>query len=1151
MNELKNSKLLEKLLNDAKKMKIGKEGALTAERFFIASIDYILSRAPIKENEEEKALVAFLQNNIENIQDFRDYLIKFVAAQEKVSINESLYIQNKLFELHHLTDESVNEVTPEMLFQSILRHPTGTIANYFNGQLGKDEGTEDLSDKLSEAFDKIFGESESDEGEAASQESGSKTEIAEKKMVEKTPAEILLQLTEKTKHIREYLLQSVLGQNYAVNTFVSGYFQAELMAVTDKNRVRPRATFLFAGPPGVGKTYLAQKAAEALELPFRRFDMSEFGDSQALTKFAGTNSSYKDSKSGEVTSFVKNNPKSVILFDEVEKAHISAINLFLQLLDAGKVRDLYDDKEIPFTDTILIFTTNAGKQLYSDSSAGDFSILSRKVILKALEKDTNPDTGVPYFPAAICSRFASGNVLMFNYIGAHELRNIAKREVLRHKDNLEKELNIHIEIDEFVFSALLFAEGGQADARTARSRGESFFYKELFELLRLINASNSEGSDMDSINISIDLPKSDSDISSLFCSTEKFNIAVAADSGIFADLKNLRKSANPIICMSETDLKEAIRNNDIQMALVDFNFGKRNLHDEYMNAEDVDSVGRDLFWHIRGNYPDIPVYLICGNSHQYNEEEKLSFLNLGIRGFLELDGAGDPDNQILDICESLYQQRSINELTKANKVLTFETAQIFNQEKRHAEIRLFDFALETAVDSEDSNDILSNLSKPDIRFSQVIGAEDAKEELQFFVDYMKNPKRYMGSGLRPPKGILLYGPPGTGKTMLAKAMACEAGVTFIAAEGNQFKIKWVGDGEKRVHELFAIARKYAPSILFVDEIDAIAQERRGGDGSSTAIEGVLTAFLAEMDGFKNDPSRPVFVLAATNFDVQPGTPKSLDAALMRRFDRKIYVDLPTKDERIRYLKMKTAGHPAFNITNDAIDNLAVRSTGSSLAELENVLELALRDAIRTENLKADDSILENAFETYTSGEEKKWSPELLERTARHEAGHTLICWLSGEKPSYVTIVSRADHGGYMQHGDDEDKALYTKNELLAKIRTSLGGRAAELVYYGDEDGLSTGASSDLANATSLAKRLVCSYGMDSEQGLASITPQELATGEMALKVRDSVNSILNQEMDNAIRHIVDNRGKIDRLVDELLKKNHLTSGEINSVLSIG
>lgn len=499
----------------------------------------------------------------------------------------------------------------------------------------------------------------------------------------------------------------------------------------------------------------------------------------------------------------------------------------------------------------------------------------------------------------------------------------------------------------------------------------------------------------------------------------------------------------------------------------------------------------------------------------------------------------------------MYQQRSINELTKANKVVSFETAQLFNREQKHAEIRLFDFSLETAVEAEDSNDILSNLSKPNVRFSQVIGAEDAKKELCFFVDYLKNPKKFMGSGLRAPRGILLYGPPGTGKTMLAKAMACEADVTFIAAEGNQFKVKWVGDGEKRVHELFAIARKYAPSVLFVDEIDAIAQERKGSkDGSRGSAEGVLTAFLTEMDGFKSDPSRPVFVLAATNFDVKPGTPKSLDAALLRRFDRKIYIDLPTKDERIRYIKMKTAGQSAFDITDDAIDNFAVRSTGSSLADLENVLELALRDAFRAENLKVDDMILENAFETYTSGEEKKWDPELLLRVARHEAGHTLICWLSGEKPSYVTVVSRAEHGGYMQHGDNEDKALYTKKELLAKIRTSLGGRAAELVCYGDEDGLSTGASGDLISATSVAKSLVCSYGMDSGHGLASISAGELATGEIALQVRKAVNDILESEMENAVRLIADNKDRLDRLVDELLKKNRLAEKEIDALLSI-
>lgn len=1150
MKEIKNSQLLEKLLNDAKKIKIGKEGSLTAERFFIASIDFVLDDESIKESEEEKSLVEFIQSNIRSVLDFREYLKNYLSSQSKVSITESVYIQNKLFELRHTgEDDSVKEVTPEMLLQSILKNPTETIEKYFSSQQSE-ENSRDLKKQLEEKIDELF-------SAMAAEDNSNNTDTPcpddceknEQETEEKTNMNNLSALTEKTKKIREFLLESILGQNHAVNTFVSGYFQSELLALTDKKRFRPRATFLFAGPPGVGKTFLAQKAAEALKLPFKRFDMSEFGDSQALTKFAGTNSSYKDSKPGEVTAFVKKNPKSVVLFDEVEKADISAINLFLQMLDAGTVRDLYDDQEISFADSILIFTTNAGKQLYSDTATGDYSTLSRKVILKALEKDTNPKTGVPYFPAAICSRFASGNVLMFNHIGAHDLREIAKKEVLRHKENVEKELKIHIEIEENVFSVLLFAEGGQADARTARSRGESFFYSELFELLRLVNVSASEEANVDSIKITVDLSKTDNAILNLFEPKDRFHIAVVSEKKAFRGLKKSLKSAELFTCSNITELNNVIRQNEVQMALVDLNYGKRNQQEDYLNAEDEDSAGRDLLWHIKNTYPDMPIYLLCVKANQYNEEERISFYNSGIRGFLELDSSDALNARIIEICEALYQQRSINELTKANKVLTFETAQICDMDSRQAEIKLFDFALETAVDSEDSNDILSNMSKPNIRFSQVIGAEDAKTELQFFVDYLKNPKKYMGSGLRPPKGILLYGPPGTGKTMLAKAMSCEADVTFIAAQGNQFLNKWVGEGDKRVRELFGIARKYAPAILFVDEIDAIAKERTGGENAAAKGEDILTAFLAEMDGFKNDPSRPVFVLAATNFDVQPGTPKSLDPALMRRFDRKIYVDLPTKDERIKYLKMKIAAQMAFDVSDDAIENLAIRSTGSSLAELENVIELALRNAIRSETLKVDDAILENAFETYNSGEEKKWNPDLLERTARHEAGHTLICWLSGEKPSYVTIVSRADHGGYMQHGDNENKALYTKKELLAKIRTALGGRAAELVYYGDEDGLSTGASSDLMNATSIAKGLVCSYGMDLDQGLAYVSSQEMSSGEMAAKIRESINNILEREMTNAIQLISVNKDKIDALVNELLKKNRLTEREIDMVLN--
>lgn len=200
-----------------------------------------------------------------------------------------------------------------------------------------------------------------------------------------------------------------------------------MLSMMDKSRKRPRATFLFAGPPGVGKTFLAEKAAEVLKIPFMRFDMSEYADKEANLEFCGSDKVYKNAKQGNVTGFVSENPRCILLFDEIEKAHMCVKHLFLQMLDAGRLRDNYTDEEVSFSDAIIILTTNAGKQLYMESESGDFSSVSRKVIVKALQSDINPSTGAPYFPGAICSRFASGNVVMFNHISAHNLRAIAKK----------------------------------------------------------------------------------------------------------------------------------------------------------------------------------------------------------------------------------------------------------------------------------------------------------------------------------------------------------------------------------------------------------------------------------------------------------------------------------------------------------------------------------------------------------------------------------------------------------------------------------------------------------------------------------------------------------------------------------------------------
>lgn len=1156
MVDMKNNPLLDKLIGHAKSLEGGSNTTFTAERYVVSVIDFVTDSTAFDATEAEKsALVALLTMNMPlkelGFGEVKNHFMQHIENNSSSSYIDGIYMQQHIYKAKEAAkSRGLEELTPEVLLESVFSDPNDFIRGILSlkddlTSEKKNNETEDadtVTDDISAQLDKFSVDKTT---EKVTEKEPLKKDAKEKKI---NPKSAVAKLTQKVKSTHDALIDSIYGQNNAVSVFTTGYFQAELLAMTDKKRIRPRATFLFAGSPGVGKTFLAEKAAEILELPFMRFDMSEYSDKEANLEFCGSDKVYKGAKEGNVTGFVEKNKKCVLLFDEIEKAHINVIHLFLQILDAGRLRDNFTDREVLFNDAIIIFTTNAGKQLYENSDTNDFSGVTRKVILKALQNDVNAETGLPYFPNAICSRFASGNVVMFNHISAHNLREIAKKEVLRHAKNFESEIGIKVDIDEQVYTALLFAEGGAADARTIRSRAETFFDDELFELFRLLASEkvNSNIDDLESISISVDLPSENKELMALFTNTDNPNILVFSSKETADQCKSKCINAKFFDVQSIETAKGILPNTDISFILIDLTFGQSK-GCKYLNIEDVESAARDFFWFIREHYADIPIYILQHPNKKLNVEEQLSFLRQGVRDVITLTTSEkDFSAEINDVVEKLHQQRSMSVLARANKLVSFETAQTIRKKGKMAEIKLFDFEMAVAIDAEDSKNILSNVSKPDVQFDQVIGAEDAKKELRYFVEYMKNPKRYLGSGVSAPKGVLLYGPPGTGKTMLAKAMASESNVTFITAEGNQFLKKYVGEGPEKVHELFRTARKYAPSILFIDEIDAIAKERKGGEGSE-GTEATLTALLTEMDGFKNDATRPVFVLAATNFDVEPGGSKSLDPALLRRFDRRVYIELPNREERIRYIRMRFEENEAFELSQEKIDNIAIRSTGMSLAELASVIELSLRTAIRDGNLKVTDDIFEEAFETFNSGEKKYWDASQLERVARHEAGHAFLCWQSGETPSYVTIVARGNHGGYMQHEDNEGKAIYTKDELLAKIRISLGGRASEIAYYGENEGISTGASGDLVSATNTARHIICTYGMDEDFGLAVIDQQDIRNSELSREVREAVNKILSDEMKNAIKLIEDNKQAINALVETLLSNNHLTGGEIKEI----
>lgn len=1149
MNELKTSELLAKLIENAKLVGNNKNLPFTAEKFVVAIID-MLSSEQEEKTWELQEVELIIKKSIDDIAVAKEKLLEYISRPNGAFFLDDLYMKKKISQAMAIASATQKEsVDCVNLLLCIINDPDAAIKNVMSAEAVKDviEKEEETQQQAKNDFDKFL-----QKGVEQASETSEPEQKEEKKLEpEKSSKADIAALVKDVKRIRNELQAKIHGQDNAINVFVTGYFQAIMLSMLDKSRRRPRATFLFAGPPGVGKTFLAESSGDILGLPTKRFDMSEYSNHEAAIEFCGSDAVYKNNKQGNFTSYIKKHPKCLVILDEIEKAHISIIHLFLQVLDAGFLRDSNTDEEISFKDVILIFTTNAGKQLYQDSDSDDLSTISRKVIIDALQKDVKPETHEPYFPAAICSRFASGNVVMFNHIGAHNLRRIAAKEINRHVASLKNEMDINMTLDELVYTALLFSEGSKADARTIRSRAETFFNDELYELLRLVASDKSKTSieNIENIEVKVDLNNLPSDIKDFFTMEERKQILVLASEETVSKCAAENALCDVIGVQSSERAVEVIKSQNVDLILLDVKFGLEGKSADILNIEDTVTPARELLQTLHVQKNDIPVYLLECDNNGLDDEEKISFARQGISGFLKLAEKNSAEfaAEISEILSNLHQRASMIKLAKANKIISFETSQSISNDGKSATIMLFDFKSTVAVAAEDSKNVLSAVSKPNIRFDDVIGAKEAKKELAYFVNYLKNPKKYMGTGVKPPKGMLLYGPPGTGKTMLAKALACEADVTYIAAEGNDFLKSYVGEGSEKVHELFKTARKYAPSVLFVDEIDAIAKERRGGinDGG---VEQTLTAFLTEMDGFANDPTKPVFVLAATNFDVEPGSAKSLDQALMRRFDRRIYIDLPDKDDRIRFLKKKISENKALDISDSQVENIAVRATGMSLAALDSAVELALRSAIREGSTKVTDAILEEAFETFNGGEVKKWDASQQMRVARHEAGHAFLCWLGGETPSYLTIVARGNHGGYMQHAEQEGKAIYTKDELLARIRTSLGGRAAEIAYYGEKDGISTGASGDLASATAVAQQIVCVYGMDEKFGLATVNGDTASNGTMSVEVRESVNRILNEQMNEAVRLISENKNKIDALVETLIDKNQLNSEEIKQVL---
>ena len=443
-----------------------------------------------------------------------------------------------------------------------------------------------------------------------------------------------------------------------------------------------------------------------------------------------------------------------------------------------------------------------------------------------------------------------------------------------------------------------------------------------------------------------------------------------------------------------------------------------------------------------------------------------------------------------------------------------------------------------------------------IKFDDVAGEDEAKENLSEIVNYLHDPSKYRDIGASMPKGILLVGPPGTGKTMLAKAVAGEANVPFFSISGSEFVEMFVGMGASNVRDLFKQAKEKAPCIVFIDEIDAIGKKRDGGKfgGGNDEREQTLNQLLTEMDGFEG--SNGVIILAATN------RPESLDPALTRpgRFDRRVPVELPDLQGREAILRVhakKIKTEPNINYAQ-----IARMASGASGAELANIVNEAALRAVRDHRTAASQADMEESIEVVIAGYQKK-NAILTDKeksiVSYHEIGHALVAALQSHSAPVqkITIVPRTSGAlGYTMQVDEGNHYLMTKDEIINKIATLTAGRVAEEIVFGS---ITTGASNDIEQATKLARAMITRYGMSDEFGMVAMETVENAylggdtslscSAETQARIDALVVSIVKEQYQKATQILTDNRAKLDELAKYLYEKETITGEEFMNILN--
>ncbi len=946
----------------------------------------------------------------------------------------------------------------------------------------------------------------------------------------------------------------VLGQQAAVQMLADAYYLARLGGAPDG----PRGVFTFLGPPGVGKTMLAEAFGEALgsleQQPYawRRFDMSTYSGHQNHEQLFGTAKFYSQSQPGILTGFVHQHPRCVLLFDEIEKAHDLTIASLLSILDKGEAADNHLDQVVSFRDAWIVFTTNLGREFFDNGNESGFLgqvAMSPAMVFDLLasarrfgDVGSTAEPSRPALPPEFVSRLAKGGAVIFNRLDTGHYLQLLDRAITRQVAQATRTAKLAMPTvvpdrdARFLFLASLLPE---IDARRTVARGGKWaidVLKSAYEECR--DDLHQAAPEAFEIRLSPD-PASTAALDRLRQEAGLRVLVVDEDDFLPPFLADACRDHAPRVSRvgPDADIVQAVRRERPTLVLLDLSI------DEPADSPRMEA-GLSRLESLRTHFPDLPVYV-----YSENPQDRASFDQAvgrilkrgGARGYLAIrrdaDTSLQSDDLVVRLDEILSRQSHeaiLRQLRRGHKTLTFRSRFSWDAPSGAVHGTLLEARESVVVSAEDRTATIRFSGVPDVTFADVVGLRRAKRRLTQVVAWLKNPGVLGAFGMRPPRGFLLAGPPGTGKTLLARAVAGEAGLPFLALSAGELQSKWVGESEARIRELFERAREYAPSIVFLDEIDGIARARSGDEPAHQAS--AINQLLASMDGFGGG-DQTVFVLAATNH------PQSLDPALVRpgRFDEVIPIDLPDSEARRTLFGIRLARLGGGDLDLDAV---VAGTAGCSPAQIDRIVReaiYAISAAGRTQPLAADLEAARRLVVFGAAREDFVVREDERRVTAWHEAGHAVVHLLRlPDRPlDHLTIVpSESGALGFLAWRRPEDRHDLSRNDVAARIAVALAGREAERLLTGRIGG--AGARSDLHQATGLAWSAVTAWGFDEEFGPVALDALPdagaAAFGDLA---RRRVEAWIRDGEAAARELLTTRRDAVQRLADRLLAEDSL------------